>query len=474
MNYTICDHTHLEHELAKANAIAKEGGVSLTMVNASLLQFDHKDVVRVRGALYSENGAPCESVAEVILIQHEGLVVGEVSVLTREEALSSPGVPTMSHVDALWPRLVDHLREIAFHLSPREMSNDHAATQAPSHEDGPPKSAHAVRVIQRLEELRQDIRDRRRRGASVAPPDDFTLTRDSQTVTSHSDGACATLPRSEETGQTTRTRRLKELRADIRVRNELIRAFDSGVVSNYVRAVIDAGAIVAAETLTTYLCSSSIGQEALRTTSAHLINPKILRDVPGAELFVARMYSKLSDATLEMTEDGKVVLIRALLPFTETEDLCEIHPLSFRGPEVRLMAEGVPVLPRPLEWAKAAIAFEDEDLFELVRPQLSADDLFVLWKEVAGYTTTEVTFLIGRNVLLGAADEKRCVFDLLPSVGQNQSEIAALLTAAWSDVAATYEITPAREPHAFSARAHYQNPVRVRCNYRSEKLDGNL
>jgi hypothetical protein len=99
----------------------EEGFVTMKMVMEALPQFGWNDVVRVRGSLHSTKGLPAEycKITEVILIQHHGLVVGDVSTLSIEDALFSPAPPSLRDVANDRPQLIRRLEDIFYHLPER-------------------------------------------------------------------------------------------------------------------------------------------------------------------------------------------------------------------------------------------------------------------------------------------------------------------------------------------------------------------
>jgi hypothetical protein len=88
--YKICDQFRLQFDLDTAND--EVGFATMEMVMEVLPLFACSNVLRVRGSLHSTKGCPPDfcKITEVILIQHHGLVVGEVSTLPIEDALYSP------------------------------------------------------------------------------------------------------------------------------------------------------------------------------------------------------------------------------------------------------------------------------------------------------------------------------------------------------------------------------------------------
>jgi len=235
-------------------------------------------------------------------------------------------------------------------------------------------------------------------------------------------------------------RRLHELRRAIHVRRNLVLAFKSGHARTYVAEVANAGAMCSAEFLTVYLCNSDEGQSALRTTSAQLLDPKLLRGIPEGSRFLSRMFSKLSDPTLDATRESKADLIRALLKYAHPSDLRKVRPLNFGGSGARLIAASFSTLPVPLEWAEAAVALEDEALFKLLRCHLSQEDLFLLWRKLPEYSISMVKFLFSQDVRLPTAEQMHSIFDLLPLTAHNQPSLTSLLVEGWPHAAATYQI----------------------------------
>jgi len=114
--YKICDEIILQAHLDQAND--DEGFVTMEMVKEVLPLFVCNDVLRVRGDLHSTTDVPPEfrMVTEVILIQHHGLVVGEVLRISVAEALLTTIPPSLGEVEALFPDLVEHLEYVILYL----------------------------------------------------------------------------------------------------------------------------------------------------------------------------------------------------------------------------------------------------------------------------------------------------------------------------------------------------------------------
>jgi hypothetical protein len=117
MNYAICDSHALENDLSLANADRHTGIVTVAAIQNSLPLFESQEVVTVIGPTDPIRDTIEQLVTVIVLIEETGVVVGEASVLTVEQA-SRLRFLTRHTVEAYYPDLVYHLRKVLFHLGP--------------------------------------------------------------------------------------------------------------------------------------------------------------------------------------------------------------------------------------------------------------------------------------------------------------------------------------------------------------------